>query len=235
MSAFGSRQFSSSFIRIGESECAKPPGLLKDRGSGFGKRWSRRLLLKPWGDSNPTKRRSFVKRLRHSFNTKFTILSFILLVLLMPGSAFAAPVDPSSTPSSSASSTSSDSAATETGTNVGTVKTPTLFDTITISSNSTTTTCPAFFNTFLRDPDFLNCLPLSALLLVCPRSNLWAKQVGLCLPSPPRTRNRILKSLWTGLSLQLKLLTKHAMSTSISVRVLWINWGDRLLRRKTAD
>lgn len=176
MSAFGSRQSSSSFIRIGESECVKSPaGLLKNHDEGIGRRWSRRLLLRQWRDPTPTKGHSFIKRFRYSFNAKFTILSIIFLVLLMSGSAAAIPVDPSSTADPDASSTSSGSAAAETSITVestGTVKTPTLFDTVTISSNSTTTTCPAFFATFLRDPDFLNCLPLSALLLVCPRSDL---------------------------------------------------------------
>lgn len=168
MNAFGSRQSSSSFIRISESECGKSPRLLKDHEEGPGRRWSRRLRLKQLGDSKPTENHSFIKKFRHSLNAKFTILSLILLVLLMPGSATAIPVD-------SASPSTSPDPATETGVTVGstgTVKTPTLFDTITIASNSTTTTCPAFFASFLRDPDFLDCLPLSALLLVCPRSNL---------------------------------------------------------------
>lgn len=45
----------------------------------------------------------------------------------------------------------------------GTDQLPKPFDT-SIGKTFVTTTCPAFFNLFLNDPNFINCLPLSAML-----------------------------------------------------------------------
>jgi len=47
----------------------------------------------------------------------------------------------------------------------GTNNLPRPFDT-NIGKTFVTTTCPAFLNLFLNDPEFLNCLPLSAMLQV---------------------------------------------------------------------
>lgn len=187
MSAFGSRQSPSSFMRISESECyTSTAASLKDQGEGSGKRWSMKLGLKQRGnlkEVKSNKSHSFIKKFRHSFNAKFTILSLVLLVFFMSDSAAAVPVDDaSSTTSASASSTSS-SSDTQTAVTIdstgGSVDNPILFDTVTISSNTTTTTCPAFFATFLQDADFLNCLPLSALLLVRPRFNARGSQCNM--------------------------------------------------------
>ncbi|RPB04879.1 hypothetical protein L873DRAFT_1665391 [Choiromyces venosus 120613-1] len=42
---------------------------------------------------------------------------------------------------------------------------PKLFDSTSISANSSSESCPVFFNKFLADKGFLDCLPLSGLLL----------------------------------------------------------------------
>lgn len=196
MSTFGTRQPSSSFMRINGSECSTSPAAsLKHHGEGSRGRWRRKLGLKQRGDSKAAKSNkshSFIKNFRHSFNAKFTILSLVLLVFFMSGPATAVPVDDSSTG--------------------GTVDTPTLFDTVTISSNTTTTTCPIFFATFLQDPNFLSCLPLSALLLVRSIFKCWGNCVHHTYCSPPRTRNHFSKSPRMEVLLQLRLLTKHATS-----------------------
>ena len=44
---------------------------------------------------------------------------------------------------------------------------PMPFDTNIGSNTFISTTCPAFFNLFLNDPDYRDCLPLSAMLQVC--------------------------------------------------------------------
>lgn len=44
---------------------------------------------------------------------------------------------------------------------------PMPFDTNIGSKTFISTTCPAFFNLFLNDPNYRNCLPLSAMLQVC--------------------------------------------------------------------
>lgn len=44
---------------------------------------------------------------------------------------------------------------------------PMPFDTNIGSTTFMSTTCPAFFNLFLNDPSYRDCLPLSAMLQVC--------------------------------------------------------------------
>lgn len=200
MLAIRSRQPSSSFMRINESEVTGATTTTPERqAKGGSKRWSMKLRSKERGGeeveegteaavegARRRKRRhsevkgsknyfSFFSNFRQSYNAKFTILSLVLMVLLMTGSAIAAPTDSEATTTAtattteSATSTSSEEAAATTTvvTSVGTIETPTLFDTVSIASNSTTTTCPIFFSRFLSDPQFQKCLPLSGLLLVC--------------------------------------------------------------------
>ncbi|KAH8155631.1 uncharacterized protein LAJ45_00641 [Morchella importuna] len=184
-------------MRINESDVTGATTTTPERqAKGGSKRWSMKLRLKERGEeveegteaevegARRRKRRhsevkgsknyfSFFSNFRQSYNAKFTILSLVLMVLLMTGSAVAAPTDSEATTTAtattteSATSTSSEEAAATTTvvTTVGTIETPTLFDTVSIASNSTTTTCPIFFSRFLSDPQFQKCLPLSGLLL----------------------------------------------------------------------
>ena len=140
---------------------------------------------------HPKHRTRFIQQ-RHSFSP--LMLFFILIVLFVTGSFAQDNDDNSSITSSTSTSTakttlpsetrsSTSATATDTGGGdgdedegdedgipvVGTDDMPKPFDT-SIGKTFITTTCPAFFTLFLNDPDYQDCLPLSAML-----------QVGRCL------------------------------------------------------
>lgn len=99
---------------------------------------------------------------RHLLAFRSLLLVFLCVHLLVPETA-AQSLAVEST-SDSPTTTTTASLTIETGRAEDSL--PTLFDTNSISSNSSTTTCPAFFAKFLADKSFLACLPLSGLLLV---------------------------------------------------------------------
>lgn len=98
------------------------------------------------------------------------LLILLLIALLLPPLQVLAQDSPTLTTSISPSSTSGSGAAGATGLTVESGNSndtwPRLFDSTSISANSSSESCPAFFSKFLADQVFLDCLPLSGLLLV---------------------------------------------------------------------
>ncbi|PUU73368.1 hypothetical protein B9Z19DRAFT_1004777 [Tuber borchii] len=97
------------------------------------------------------------------------LLILLLIALLLPPLQVLAQDSPTLTASISPSSTSGSGAAGASGLTVESGNSndtwPRLFDSTSINANSSSESCPAFFSKFLADQVFLDCLPLSGLLL----------------------------------------------------------------------
>jgi hypothetical protein len=130
-------------------------------------------------------------------STSSTLPSQATLTLLTSTGAAAATVDPS--------------AATPTAL-------PQPFDS-SLGNNFTSSSCPAFFRSFLNDATFKQCYPLSLLLQVSQRDQSCPHRCNCLLrPRPPLLSLR----LRSPFSEPPKLWTHHAGSTSPSAHRLWL-------------